>query len=321
MKAIQFSRFGGPEVLDVVEVPEPQPGAGLALVRVHAVSVNPADWKLRAGLLPQFGAPPLTPGLDLAGVVESVDDPSGRIEAGARVFGALRPPGSHAELVALPADRLGCVPPELDLVEAAAFPTAALTAWQALTESAELRPGQRVLVHAAAGGVGHFAVQIAHALGAHVTGTARASKHDFVRRLGADVVVDYRAVDPYAALAPFDVVIDPMPYGAAAVALARRGGVVVDVRGSGPDRAESAGAAAAAGVRFVQFGFTPSGSALDRIAALAARGEVRAFVERVLPFASVAEAHELSEAGRVAGKIVLRLPEIDGAGLDDGGRG
>jgi NADPH:quinone reductase-like Zn-dependent oxidoreductase len=308
MKAIRFSRFGGPEVLDVVDVPEPQPGAGLALVRVHAVSVNPADWKLRAGLLPQFGAPPMTPGLDLSGVVESVDDPSGRIVAGARVFGVMRPPGSHAELVVVPADRLGRVPPELDLVEAAAFPTAALTAWQPLSEVADLQPGQRVLVHAAAGGVGHFAVQLAHALGAHVTGTARASKRDFVRRLGADDVVDYTAVDPYAALEPFDVVIDPVPYGPAAIALARRGGVVVDVRGSGPDRAESVAAADAAGVRFVQFGFTPSGSALDRIAALAARGEVRPFLERVLPFTSVAEAHALSEAGRVAGKIVLRMP-------------
>jgi NADPH:quinone reductase-like Zn-dependent oxidoreductase len=311
VKAIRFTRFGGPEVLDVVDLPEPQPTAGTALVHVHAVSVNPADWKLRAGLLPQFGPPPMTPGLDLSGVVESVDDPSGRIVPGARVFGAMRPPGSHAQRVVVPADVLGRVPPELDLVEAAAFPTAALTAWQPLSEVADVQPGQRVLVHAAAGGVGHFAIQLAHALGAHVTGTARASKHDFLRRLGADAVLDYTGADPYATLAPFDVVIDPVPYGAAAIVLARRGGVVIDVRGFGPDRAESFAAADAAGVRFVQFGFSPSGSALDRIAELAASGAVRPFLSRVLPLTSIAEAHQLSEAGHVTGKIVLRLPGAD----------
>lgn len=155
MRAISQRAFGGPEVLEVIETDRPVPSPGEVLVRVHAAGVNPADGKRRSGLLRRFGEPPFTLGLDLAGVVAATGDQARRFQEGDAVYGVVLPPrGAYAQYVAIPEDSLAPTPPSLDLVHAAALPTTGLTAWQSLVRVAGIRAGQRVLIHAAAGGIG-----------------------------------------------------------------------------------------------------------------------------------------------------------------------
>jgi NADPH:quinone reductase-like Zn-dependent oxidoreductase len=306
--AIVQSRFGRPDVLEAVEQSPPDPAPGEVLVRTAAVGVNPADWKRRAGLLRQFPDPPFTLGLDFAGVVEAVGDPAGGHLLGAAVFGCVLPPaGAYATRVVAPLDAVALAPTTVEPTRAAALPVAALTAYQPLVHVADVRAGQRVLVHAAAGGVGHLAVQIAKARGAYVVGTARADKHPFLRDLGADELIDYTAIDFAAQLRDIDVVLDPISedYGPRSLDVLAPDGVLIDVRGTGPDRAEVRELAEKREIRYVPFGFTPSSTDLTEIAALVDAGRLRVHVERVLPLRDAALAHELSETGRVRGKLVL----------------
>jgi NADPH:quinone reductase-like Zn-dependent oxidoreductase len=308
MRAISQQVFGGPEVLEVIETDRPVPGPGEVLVHVHAAGVNPAEWKRRAGLLRRFGEPPFTLGLDLAGIVAATGDQTRRFRKGDAVHGAVLPPGgAYAQYVAVPENSLARVPSGLDLVHAAALPTAGLTAWQSLVRVAGVRAGQRVLVHAAAGGVGHLAVQIAKAHGAYVIGTAREDKHGFVKELGADELIDYTTTDFAAVAQDIDIVLDPISgdYGLRSLDTLAPDGVLLDVRGTGPDRTAIRERARERSLRYVEFGFTPAGADLNEISALVERGVLRAAVEQVLPLEEAAKAHELSEAGRVKGKIVL----------------
>ncbi|MGW5641026.1 NADP-dependent oxidoreductase, partial [Streptomyces sp. NPDC003832] len=212
MYAISQDTHGTPDVLTRVVLPRPTPAPGQVLVAVRAAGVNPTDWKHRAaGLF--LDRLPLVLGWDVSGVVEAVGFGVTLFKPGDEVFGMLPYPhgvGSHAEYVTGPARAFAAKPAELDHVQAGALPLAALTAYQAIVDTAQVRPGQRVLVHAAAGGVGHLAVQIAKSRGAHVIGTASAPKHDFVRSLGADEVVDYRTTDFRDAVQDIDVVLDPL---------------------------------------------------------------------------------------------------------------
>ncbi len=197
MRSVRQSTVGGPEVLELVEVPRPAPGPTEVLVRVAAAGVNPVDWKVRArgGFL---GEPPFTVGWDVAGEVEEVGFGVTRFAPGDRVFGMPRFPreaAAYSEYVTSPSRQLARIPENVSDIEAAALPLAGLTAWQALVETADVQPGQRVLILAAAGGVGHLAVQIAKARGAYVLGTARAAKHAFLRELGVDEAIDYTQVD------------------------------------------------------------------------------------------------------------------------------
>ncbi|MDX3227531.1 NADP-dependent oxidoreductase [Streptomyces sp. ME19-01-6] len=309
MRAVSQRVFGGPDVLEIIETERPEPGPDEVLVRVHAVGVNPADWKGRSGLLPRLGEPPFTLGLDLAGVVETAGERVTGFRPGEAVFAAVLPPRAYAEYVAVPQEALAPVPAGLDLVRAAALPTAALTAWQPLARVAGVRAGQRVLVHAAAGGIGHLAVQIAKDRGAYVIGTARRAKHGFLQELGADELVDYTSTDFVAAAAGVDVVLDPISgeYGLRSLDALAPGGVLIDIRGTGPDRDPIRAKAGEQGRRYVEFGFTASGADLREIGALVERGVLRVAVEEVLPLQEVAKAHELSESGRVTGKIVLTV--------------
>ena len=210
MRAIRQEVLGGPEVLRETEVPRPEPGISQVLVRVHAAGVNPTDWSHRA--FPIFlGPPPFTLGWDVSGVVEATGFGVTLFQPGDEVFGMLPYPhgvGSHAEYVTAPTRAFARKPENVDHVQAAALPLAALTAWQALNDTARLEAGQRVLIHAAAGGVGHLAVQIARARGAYVIGTASAKNHDLVRGLGADEMIDYQATDFATAVSDVDVVLD-----------------------------------------------------------------------------------------------------------------
>jgi NADPH:quinone reductase-like Zn-dependent oxidoreductase len=310
MRAISQRALGGPEVLELIETERPTPGPGEVLVRVHAAGVNPADWKRRAGIASATDEPPFTVGLDLSGVVEATGDRVTRFQSGQPVYGAVLPPvGAYAEYVAVPEESLAPVPPSLDHVHAAALPTAVLTAWQPLVHVAGVRAGQRVLVHAAAGGVGHFAVQIAKARGAYVIGTARPDKHAFLRDLGADELIDYGTVDFATAARDIDVVLDPIggEYGPRSLDTLTPDGILLDVRGTGPDRSAVREQAAARGLRYVEFGFRPSGADLADITGLVERGLLRVAVARTLPLADAAKAHELSETGRVKGKLVLTV--------------
>jgi NADPH:quinone reductase-like Zn-dependent oxidoreductase len=276
-------------------------------VRVHAAGVNPADWKIRSGLLP-VGLP-LTLGLDLSGVVEAAGPGVTRFRTGDEVYGVTFPPnGSYAEYVAVREDALALKPKSFDHVHAAALPIAALTAWQPFTRLFPVGAGHRVLVHAAADGVGHLAVPIAKARGAYIIGTAREAKHAFLRDLGADELIDYSSSD-FAKSRDIDVVLDPISgdYGPRSLDTLKPDGLLVDIVGPGPDRREVQRKADELGIRFAEFVVSASGADLAEIAALADAGSPRVSVAEVLPLEQAAKAHELSESGRVQGKLVLTL--------------
>jgi NADPH:quinone reductase-like Zn-dependent oxidoreductase len=306
MRAISQRTFGGPEVLEVIEVDRPEPAPDEVLVQVRATSVNPADWKIRAATPPLFGDPPFVLGFDVAGVVERVGSQVTRFKPGDEVYGMPRPPaGAYAEYVAAPAADLVAKPPSLDHVQAGALPAVALTAWQALVGIADVRAGQRVLVHAAAGGLGHVAVQIAKAHGAHVVGTARADKHDFLRGLGIDELIDYTTQDFAVAARDLDVVFDLIggAYGPRSLDTLRPGGLLVTALWDNPGVEEAE--VGRRGLRYAPVHVGPSADDLEEINKLVGRGLLRAHVEHVLPLADAGKAHEISQSGRVRGKIVL----------------
>ncbi|MCX4391376.1 NADP-dependent oxidoreductase [Streptomyces sp. NBC_01767] len=197
MRAVFQKSFGGPEVLEIAETERPKPLPGEVLVKVHASAVNPVDVFVRSGAFPLLGEPPFGVGWDISGVVEEAG-PGARFEVGDEVYGMPffpRAATGYAEYVAAPSRQVARKPASLDHVHAAAIPLAALTAWQGLVQAAGVKAGDRVLIHRAAGGVGHFAVQIAKAHGAHVIAMASPARHDFVRGLGANEVIDYRTTD------------------------------------------------------------------------------------------------------------------------------
>jgi NADPH:quinone reductase-like Zn-dependent oxidoreductase len=307
MRAISQTVFGGPEVLQLIEIDPPEPGPGQVQIRVSAVGVNPADWKTRAGLLTPALTSPFVLGLDVAGVVTAVGPEVTRFSAGDAVYGFTFPPqGSYAEFTVTSQSALA--PADgLEPVVAAALPIAGLTAWGPLVRVAATQPGQRVLVHAAAGGVGHLAVQIAKSLGAYVIGTARAEKHAYLRELGADELVDYTRVDFATALRDVDVVIDPIAedYGPRSLDVLAPTGILIDVRGTGPDRSEVRALAARRGRRYVRYGVERSGDDLRHLTELVTGGTLRVDVGQTLALTEAAKAHELVESGRTRGKIVL----------------
>ncbi|WP_030826561.1 zinc-binding dehydrogenase [Streptomyces virginiae] len=306
MRAIVVKEWGGPENLVEREIERPEPGLGEVLVRVHAAGVNPVDWKTRAsGALIAWGETPIV-GWDVSGTVEAVGPGVTLYAPGDEVYGMPHFPrqaGGYAEYVVAPARHFARKPASLDHVQAAALPLAALTAWQALVDTAGITAGQRVLVHAAAGGVGHLAVQIAKARGAYVIGTASAAKHDVLRELGADELIDYRSVDFAEAVSDVDVVLDALGGETAerSLKVLRSGGHLVSL--PGPDSVP----AGADGVNASWVLVDPDLKGLEAIADLADKGLLKPLVETVLPLAEAARAHEIGEQGRTTGKIVLTV--------------
>ena len=307
MRAVALDAFGGPEVLRLVEVERPRPIGTEVLVRVSAAGVNPVDWVTRAGhgLLHSL---PMTLGWDLSGTVEEVGLGVTRFAPGDEVFGMPwfpRQAGAYAEYVTAPSRQLARKPALMSHVEAAGLPLAGLTAWQVLVDNADVGPGQRVLITAAAGGVGHLAVQIAKARGAYVIGTARAAKHDFVRGLGADEMIDYTRTNPADVVDGIDVVFDPVggPHAAELLSVMKPGGLLLPFTAEQP----IFDAAASAGVRVAVVLVEPDGHALEGLARLVEGGGLRVAVERTLPLEAAAEAHVHGERGRTSGKIVLTM--------------
>ncbi|MFF7989785.1 NADP-dependent oxidoreductase [Kitasatospora xanthocidica] len=307
MRAIVQREFGGPEVLEVAEVERPRLLSGEVLVRVKAAGVNPVDVAVRAGVYPLLGEPPFTVGWDLSGVVEEAA-PGARYRVGEEVYGMPffpRAANAYAEYVAAPSRQLARKPASVDHVEAAALPLAALTAWQGLVDAAKVGEGQRVLVHRAAGGVGHFAVQIAKARGAYVIALASEPKHAFLKELGADEVVDYRTTDYTQAVKDVDVVFDSSSENTRALEVLKPGGVLVSIMEHHDQ--ELAAAIEAAGRRFAGVSVEPDYAALEAIAALVDEGRIRPHVARAFPLAEAGRAHELVASGTVQGKVVLTV--------------
>jgi NADPH:quinone reductase-like Zn-dependent oxidoreductase len=307
MRAVRQEVLGGTEVLSEVEVPKPEAGISQILVRVHAAGLNPSDYGHRA--FPIFlGPPPFTLGWDVSGVVEATGFGVTLFKAGDEVFGMLPYPhgvGSHAEYVTSPARAFANKPENIDHVQAGALPLAGLTAWQALNDTAHLRAGQRVLIHGAAGGVGHLAVQIAKARGAYVIGTASTRNHDLLRGLGADELIDYNETDFAAAATDVDVVLNTVggdDYPARSLKTLRPGGMLVNLLPFPPEVAEEAGRL---GVRTELMLVEHDHAGMTAIADLVTEGKLRPVIAGVFPLADAAKAHELGETRHVAGKLVL----------------
>jgi NADPH:quinone reductase-like Zn-dependent oxidoreductase len=307
MLAITQRTFGGPEVLEADEVPAPQALPTEVLVRVKAIGVNPVEAIIRSGGFPLLGDPPFILGWDISGVVEEVVPGTTRFAPGDEVYGMPffpRPANAYAEYLAAPSRQLALKPSTLDHAHAAALPMVGLTAWQSLVDVADVQSGQRVLIHGAAGGVGHVAVQIAKHRGAHVIATASAGKHDFVRGLGADELIDYQAVDFARELSDVDVVLDSIggAYGERSLAVLRPDGLLVTLI----DRSNSELAARvhAAGRRFAGVSVEPDHVGLERLAELVDAGHLRPHVEHTVPFREAGRAHALLET-HLKGKVVL----------------
>ena len=309
MRAIIQRTFGGPEVLEIAEVDLPQPVPTEVLVRVHAIGLNPVDGIIRAGIFPLLGQPPFILGWDISGVVERVVPGVTRFQPGDEVYGMPffpRAASAYAEYVAAPSRQLARKPASIDHAHAAAIPLAGLTAWQMIVDIADVQPGQRVLIHGAGGGVGHLAVQIAKARGAYVIGTASAGKHDFVRGLGADELIDYRAVDFATAVRDVDAVFEVIGGGYAerSLQVLRPGGLLVTAVER--SNAELEAKTKAAGRRFAGISVEPDHVGLAKLAELVDDGLLRPHVEYAMPMEDVAKAHALFDTG-LKGKIVLTV--------------
>ncbi|MET7480699.1 NADP-dependent oxidoreductase [Streptomyces sp. NPDC005648] len=309
MRVVTQERLGGPEVLTLVDAPEPQPLPTEVLVRVKAIGLNPLEARLRAGEFPLLGRPPFVLGWDISGVVE---DASGtwRFRPGDEVFGMPlfpRAAGAYAEVVSAPALHLARKPTALSHVEAAALPVVGLTAWQGLVDLAGVKEGDRVLVHGGGGGVGHVAIQIAKARGAHVIATAGAGKRKFVEEFGADEVIDYTTVDFGEAVRDIDVVLDTIGGDTAGRSLdvLRPGGHLVTAVAE--EDTELIARYEAAGMRFSGIAVDPDPLALRGLVELVEQGRLKVHVQETFPFERVADAHRMLDAGHLRGKVVLTV--------------
>lgn len=306
MKAAVIREFGGPEVLKIEEVPVPEPKDDEVLVRVHAASINPIDYKIRSG---SFGmkqdALPMILGRDLSGVVTACGPAAKTLSEGDALYaflGGVR--GSYAEFVLVKPNEYASKPERLSHAEAAAVPLAGLTAWQGLFDQGGLREGQRVLIHGGAGGVGHFAVQFAKARGAIVAATAAEEDLIFVRNLGADQVIDYKNQRFEDEVEKVDLVFDLIAGETQnrSFAVLKPGGILVSTLKQ-PDEEKLREYK----VRGTHYMAKPDSKELAAIGDLIAQGKVRPAVSAAYPFAEVAEAQRQLEKGHVRGKIVILM--------------
>jgi NADPH:quinone reductase-like Zn-dependent oxidoreductase len=333
MKAVIAEQYGGVEVLEINDdLPMPRVGPNGVLVEVRAASVNPVDWKLRQGLLdavrPVFF--PVIWGCDFSGVVKEVGPSVTLFKSGDEVYGmkdgyvAKTYRGTYAEYVVVPEKSLAIKPKNLSHEQAAAVPLTALTAWQAMVNQGKLKPGQRVLVHAGSGGVGVMAIQIAKAFGAYVAATASMRNQDLLRELGADLAIDYTREKIGKARPKFDLVLDGVGNSvwAESFRALKTGGRLVTLAPPIPEQASGKIKFFATAIRGVGFGVLrgllggkrlsitqvkPRGGELEKISALIEAGKIRPVVEKVFALEQIADAHRLSEAGHVRGKLVISI--------------
>lgn len=307
MKAVQIHAFGGREQLELQSVARPEFSAGEVLVEVKAAGVNPVDWKVREGYLAGFidYELPLTLGWDFAGVISEVGADVHEWKVGDEVYSRpnIARNGAYAEFIAVDASEIARKPKSLDWQRAAAVPLAALTAWQALYEIAQLKQGDRVLIHAGAGGVGGFAVQLAKLRGAYVYTTSSASNIDYLKSLGVDEAIDYNAQD-FSELKNLNVVLDTIGAEVQEKSFQTlvKGGCLVSII-SPPDAEKFNSANVRGEFCFVQ----PNAQQLRELAELIDAEKIRVEVDSIFSLADAAKAHERSESGRARGKIVLSV--------------
>lgn len=319
MKAIRIHEFGGPEVMKLEEVAQPIPAADEILVKVYASSVNPADYIIREGgneVLRSFLKLPLGLGLDVAGVVEETGADITDFKKGDKVYGVPNFPGdgSYAEFITAKATQF-FIMPDITFNEAGALPSCGLIAWNGIVDMGRIQPGQRVLIHGAAGGVGNLAVQFAKALGGYVIGTASATNFDFLKELGADEVIDYSKQRFEDLLNDIDLVFNASPVRDEGVRLRsvnvlKPGGIFVCTHLDQPFTEEFLTAIANKNANATMVGggsVTTYTSSLNGATKLINEGKVKAVVSKVYPLAQVAEAHRDSETKHVRGKIVLEI--------------
>ena len=309
MKAVRFHRYGTPEVLVYEDAPKPEPATGEVLVKVHATSVNPIDWKIRAGHLKGFREYPLPfiLGWDVSGVIESVGAGVNQWKKGDEVYGfpdATRN-GAYAEYIAVEETKLARKPQSLDHIHSAAIPLAGLTAWQALFNTAGLTARQKVLIHAAAGGVGHLAIQFAKVQGLYVAGTASGRNQEYLRQLGCDLPINYETTRFEDVARDFDAVIESMggEVRTRSWKVLKKGGILVALIGPPPSEED----AKAHGVRAPIIWGQMNAGQLTEIAKLVDSGKVRPEIAAVFPLHDAAKAHQMSETEHVRGKIVIQV--------------
>ncbi len=313
MRAIIAEKNGGPEVLALKELPKPTPGIGEVLVKVAAASVNPFDTQVRRGDYAAYMPTPHRLGVDVAGTVEAIGEGVDTLAVGDEVFYSARVlsnEGGYADYHVERAELIAKKPEGLSFVDAAALPIAASTAWVCLIERGRLKAGDRVLIHGGSGGVGLYAVQIAHLTGAEVVASSRSDAQDLVESLGADVTVDYRDADAWDQIAKqsnggYDVIIDLVGGDTIekSLGLLAAGGRVVSIVDQPNPQSLYAGWGFNAEVHLVFL--TPSAERLARLGSLTTRGLLKTVVEQTLPLEQAAEAHRIIEAGGRTGKIVL----------------
>jgi len=333
MKAVIAEQYGGPEVLQLADdLPVPGIGPNGVLIRVHATSVNPVDWKLRSGWLSGYWKLrfPVIWGCDASGVVEQVGGSVTLFKPGDEVYGFKHGKvgetyrGTYAEYAVLPENMLAIKPAALSHEEAAAVPLAAVTAWQSLVGKGRIKPGSKVLIHAAAGGVGIFAVQIAKSFGAYVAATASARNREFLRSLGADEVIDYSQERIENKLTGYDVVLDGVGESvwSSSLKVLRPGGRLVTLTIPTPHGPSGrlqffstavasvmsgVGGALLRGRAFLMKQVKPRGGDLEKINVLIEAGKLKPVIEKIYPLEQIAEAHRESEKGHVRGKLVIRI--------------
>jgi NADPH:quinone reductase-like Zn-dependent oxidoreductase len=313
MKAIRIHNYGGPEVLKYEDAPRPEPQADEVLIRVHAAGVNRFDWEIRAGHLKDIFPVsfPLILGWDLSGVIEEVGSGAIRFKEGDEVFTMPDPTrnGAYAEYIVVRESEVALKPKSLHHIRAAAIPLAALTAWHALFDTAELQRGQRVLIHGGAGGVGRLAVQLAKWKGAHVIATASAKHHELLHKLGADEVIDYSTQRFENVARDVDVVLDPIggETQERSLKVLRAGGILLSlVQPPSEEKAKSDG------IRAAMLDGRPDGASLAEIANIIDSGKLAPVINRILPLSEARRAHELSQSSHTRGKIALRVSNGDG---------
>lgn len=309
MKAVRFHEYGGPDVLRYEDVERPVPGAGQVRVRVAATTFNGVDGNIRAGFMqePMPLTLPHIPGLDVAGTIDALGEGAGGLEIGDQVIGFLPfvVDGASAEYVLAPAESLAPAPTSIPLADAAALPLVGLTAWQALFDHAELKPGQRILISGAGGAVGGYAVQLAKAAGAHVIATGSPRSIGHVTAAGADEIIDHTATEVTTAVTdPVDVLlnlapIDPAEFTALA-GLVRDGGVVVSSTVWMPAPADQE-----RGVRGIDIYVRSDAEQLSELVARVDRGELTVDVAERVPLADLPSVHARAAAGTLSGKVIV----------------
>lgn len=311
MKAVRIHDYGGSDVLAYEDVPSPEPADDEVLVHVRAASASPIDWKTREGYLRQWGYDlpmPLVLGRDFAGDIVGVGKDVTEFKVGDAVYGSVGDlhRGSYADFITVRPGEIAHKPTSVDYDTAAAIPHSGQAAWQTLVEAAGLQPGQTVLIHAAAGGVGSLAVQIAKAHGARVIGTASENNHDFLRSLGADEVIDYNTSRFEEIAHDVDVVLDSIGGDTQerSVSTLRPGGVIVTLMGFMPSTID---AAQARGIRTEFVGQRPEPEHLRMLGAMIDEGRIKPVVNRVMSITQVREAQDLMKDGHVRGKIILHM--------------